>query len=398
MRRIGVLIILGILAGAGQIPARAAGSTSDWPSLNADAAQTNANPIEQAITKHNVLKLKVKWAVPITDVSYPVVAGGRVYLPFPEQGKIHVKALDAQTGKQTALYTKDAFGGILARGGTLFLAGHILQTVDIATGNKLGQVNPSPKVKNGTFLDPVSDNKVVVAGYAGTKQGVSNSLYVVDPSSSSILWKAPSSSAAGSIGNGRVMTRTNTGSAFYDESTGKEIAGAASVYSDWFAGPNLAYTVASLRQKNGKLKGATLYAYDGTGTRVWRRSAGPPLLALSWPHAVGGTALYLETLTLGHTGIEALDQLSGNVLWFKAVGDVQRMALANHVLFVLTYRLGLPVRLIAFDADSGGVIGAIVLSLGYTAFPAANGLMVADGMVFLRTQGTGGSQLVALGL
>jgi hypothetical protein len=393
-----MLIILGLLAFAGLIPTRAAGGPSDWPSLNADAAQSNASPLEQVISRRNVLKLKVKWAAAIPDISYPVVAGGRVYVPIIERGKVHVRALEAATGKQVTLYTKDALGGILARGSTLYLAGHILQAVDISTGMKLGQVNPSPKVANGTFLDPVGDVKVIVSGYAGTKQGVSGSLYVVDPSSNSILWKASSSSAAGAIGAGRIMTRITTGSAFYDELSGQRVGSATAVYSDWFAGQNLAYTVASLRPKSGKLKGASLYAYDGTGAQVWHQVVGPPLVAVGWPHAVGTNAIYVETLTTGHTGVEALDPLSGQVLWFKAVGDVQRMALANHVLFVLTYQLGQSVRLIAFNADTGAVIGAIILSAGYTAFPAANGLMVANGMVFIRTQGTGGSQVVALGL
>jgi PQQ-like domain len=398
MRRLGMLIILGLLVIAGQIPARAAASTSDWPSLNADAAQSNSNPSEQILAKRNVLKLKGKWAVSVPDISYPVVAGGRVYVPVLGQGKVHVRALDALSGKQVELYTKDAVGGILARGATLYLAGHILQAVDVSTGTKLGQINAAPRVKNGSFLDPVGDDKVIVAGYAGTTQTASNSLYVVDPGANSLLWKEPSLSAASAIGTGRIVTRIDTGSAFYDESSGQRVASATAVYSDWFAGQNLAYTVASLRRKGGRLKNATLYAYDGAGNQVWHRAVGPPLLTIGWPHALNSQAIYLDTLTPGHIGIQALDPLSGDALWFRQVADVQRLAVANHVLFALTYRLGLPVRLVAFNADTGAVIGAINLPITYTAFPAANGLMVADGMVFIRTQGTGGSQLVALGL
>jgi len=56
------------------------------------------------------------------------------------------------------------------------------------------------------------------------------------------------------------------------------------------------------------------------------------------------------------------------------------------------------VRLIALRAATGVPIGAIVLSLGYYAFNAANSLMVANGEVFIRTVGPGGSKLVALDL
>ena len=44
------------------------------------------------------------------------------------------------------------------------------------------------------------------------------------------------------------------------------------------------------------------------------------------------------------------------------------------------------------------VIGAVVLSPGYYAFGAVNGLMVANGMVFIRAASASGSQLLALGL
>ena len=108
--------------------------------------------------------------------------------------------------------------------------------------------------------------------------------------------------------------------------------------------------------------------------------------------------MYVETLR-PQVGVEALDPFLGTVLWARSLPDVQHIVLANGVLYVLTYGLGQQVRVVALHADTGIPIGAIVLSSGFFAFPASNGLMVANGMVFLRAATTSGSQvLVALGL
>jgi outer membrane protein assembly factor BamB len=108
--------------------------------------------------------------------------------------------------------------------------------------------------------------------------------------------------------------------------------------------------------------------------------------------------VYVQVLR-PQVGVQALDPLSGTVLWTRSIPDVQHIVLANGVLYVLTYGLGQQVRLVALHADTGVPIGAIVLSSGFFAFPASNGLMVANGMVFIRAANTTGSQvLVALGL
>jgi outer membrane protein assembly factor BamB len=123
-----------------------------------------------------------------------------------------------------------------------------------------------------------------------------------------------------------------------------------------------------------------------------------PLAVQDWPHAVSKSAVYVQTLR-PHVGVQALDPLSGTVLWTRSIANVQQIVLANGVLYVLTYGLGQQVRLVALHADTGVPIGAIVLSNGYFAFPAQNGLMVANGMVFLRAANATGAQvLVALGL
>lgn len=384
-------LILGILLLTGQPSARAASTGSDWPSLGFDAAQSNNNSAEMRITPQNALKLKVKWTSPIADASYPIVAAGRVYLPVIKQGRVHVRVVDAASGKQTGLYAKDAEGGILALRNQVYLAGHVLQDINPATGDKAGAITASPHTARGTFLNPLGTDSVMVAGYYPAGKVIPTSLYAIDPQSNKVLWKVPSISALGTIGPGRILTQTSTGSELYD-TAGKRVTSQPNVYSDWFAGSILSYTVASIGRRR-----ATLYAVDGTGARIWKRAVGPYSRTTGWPHAVSQDSLYIQTL-LPAEGIEALDPESGHVQWSKRIQDIQRIVLANDLLFVLTFRLGQPVHLVIMRAHTGAPIGSIVLSADYSVYPTQNELMVAAGMVFIRAVGPGGPQLIALGL
>lgn len=392
MRIILALFILGCVALRDQIPIRAASVTADWPSLNAGAAQSNFNPTEKAFTAKNVLRLKVRWSAPMSSYSYPVVAANRIYVPFDAGSKIHVRALDVATGKQLALYPKDALGGLLAANTYLYLAGHVLQAVDPATGQRIGQLPAPAGTVGGDFVFPQADSKVIVSGWY-SPNGISN-IYTA-PADLSQLWqKLASVSALSTLTAGRILTQTSGGSSFYDESSGRAIAHPPYLGSNWFAGDTLAYTVASLKKKS-----AMVYAFDGTGQKVWSHRVGPPLATQNsdWPHAVTPTAVYVAALQRQQT-IQALDPFSGHVLWSRVVPSVQSIAVAGNLLYALTYGLGEPVKLIILHADTGKPAGAIVLSAGYYAFGARNGLMVADDMVFLRVIGPHGPQVVALGL
>lgn len=391
MRKFGALTIVGLLFLAGGMSARAAAPASDWPSLNADAAQSNANSEEKSLTASNVLKLRVRWIAPDVPGSYPIVAGGRVYLPAASGRAIYVRVLDAETGKARATLAVDASGGMVLSGSGLELAGPVLRTIDVATGHQVALARAAPAVKGGLFLNPLADGKVVLAGYfGGSGRSSTSSLYAFTPDISRALWKAPSLRAEGTIGVGRVLTEVTSGGTFYDESTGHRLAGQPALHSDWFAGKLLNYTVAAVRGGN-----ATLYAFDGTGRKAWSRAVGPRILVQRWPHAVGSSGLFVATMKPG--GVEAIDPELGTVQWRESIPDVERVALANGLLYALTYRLGQPVRLVVMHADTGKVIGGIVLSAGYYAFSSQNGLMVANGMVFIRAVGPSGPALVALG-
>ncbi|HEY8687224.1 MAG TPA: PQQ-binding-like beta-propeller repeat protein [Chloroflexota bacterium] len=391
MNKLASLFILGILLLAAGSTAGAAPSPSNWPSLDADAAHSNNNTAESTLTARNVLKLKVKWTAPETNLSYPIVAGGGVYAPVLEGNKTHVHVLATSTGRTLGTYTKDALGGILMRSGVLYVAGHTLQAIDPTTGESVAKVAPHPSTTGSVFLNPVADKKFILVGFVLPRGPVS--LYTVDPNANQLVHRLPSASGLGALTTGRVLTETLSGSAFYDEQSGKMLWSRSAPKSNWFAGDTLAYTVSSVNGKN-----TTLYAYDGTGRSVWSRVVAQPLAVQDWPHAVSPSAVYVETLR-PHVGVEALDPLLGTVLWARAIPDVQHIVLANGVLYVLTYGLGQQVRVVALHADTGVPIGAIVLSSGFFAFPAANGLMVANGMVILRAVTTSGAQvLVALGL
>lgn len=391
MNKLASLFILGILLLAAGSTAGAAPSPSNWPSLDADAAHSNNNSAETTLTARNVLKLKVKWTAPETNLSYPIVADGSVYAPILEGTKTHVRVLTPSTGKSLGTFTKDALGGMLLRSGVLYVAGHTLQAIDPTTGAGVAKISPHPSPAGSVFLNPVADKKLIVVGCALTRGA--GSLYTVDPSANQLVHKLPSASGLGALTAGRVLTETINGSAFYDEQSGKTLWSRTALRSNWFAGDTLAYTVSSVGGKK-----TTLYAYDGAGRYVWGRALAQPLAIQDWPHAVSPSAVYVETMR-PQVGVEALDPLLGTVLWARAIPDVQHIVLANGVLYVLTYGLGQQVRVVALHADTGAPIGAIVLSSGFFAFPAANGLMVANGMVFLRAETTSGAQvLVALGL
>ena len=164
MRKLWSLVIVGVLLLAAHPASRAASSSSDWPSLGSDAAQSNDNAAETAITAHNVLKLKVRWTAPIADVSYPIVVAGRVYVPMVSHAHIHVWVLDAATGKRLSVIFRDAPGGMLMVGGNLYVAGRYLQEVDPAKGTRLSRIDATPSTANGVFLYPVADQKLLVAG------------------------------------------------------------------------------------------------------------------------------------------------------------------------------------------------------------------------------------------
>lgn len=391
MNKLASPVILGILLLAAGSTAGAAPSLSNWPSLDVDAAHSNNNTAETTLTARNVLKLKVKWAAPETNLSYPIVADGNVYAPVLEGRKTHVRVLAPTNGKTLGTYTEDALGGILMRSGVLYVAGHTLQAIDPTTGDSVAKIVPHPTSTGSVFLNPVADQKLILVGYALPRGP--GSLYTVDPNANQLVHKLPSATGLGALATGRILTETAGGSAIYDEHSGKTLWSRSAPKSNWFAGDTLAYTVSSVHGKN-----TTLYAYDGTGRSVWSRAVAQPLAVQDWPHAVSPSAVYVEALR-PQIGVEALDPLLGTVLWARAIPDVQHIVLANGVLYVLTYGLGQQVRVVALHADTGSPIGAIVLSSGFFAFPAANGLMVANGMVFLRAATTSGAQvLVALGL
>lgn len=408
MKRRAALIILGAALAIGQSPSglrpavaqtppatpcaatpgrHAPAASSSWPSLNGDAGQSNDNPVEKAITARNALKLKVRWCAVIAGQSYPVVAGGRVYVPIVSRGKINVRALDAASGSKVAGYSKDALGGMLATGGDLYFAGTYLSVVDATDGTTVQQISASPSFAAGTFVYPQSDGKVVLAGYFG---GVHTSIYTMDPTSNQVRRKLPSSDGVGTALTRHIFTSLSAGSAVYDESSGRTIAQPKFVGSYWFAGDSMAFTVASPGGKS-----ASIEAFNPGGRRVWSRTVGPSSAPGSdWPHAVGASAVYVATLR-PRVGVQALDPTTGQVLWTRPLANVQHIVMANNLLFVMTYGLARPASLVILKAGSGSVVGTLVLN-GVYPFAAPNELMVAAGMIYVRAASPTGSELVAL--
>jgi outer membrane protein assembly factor BamB len=392
MTRLAALIILGAALMAGQ--AHAASNVSNWPALDADSAESNYNPIETVIGPKNALKLTVKWSAVSADQSYPVVLNGRVYVPVLSGTKVHVRILDAATGKKVGLISKDACGGMVATtDGDLIVAGHVLQDLVLSTRQVIATILPpmQPAPNCDTFLDPQADGTMILSGYSG---GTKGKIYLIDPSTSRVVRTFASTSAATAVIAGHLLTRSGSGSILYDEATGRVLARPAFAGSNWFASINQAYTVASVGGHN-----TTIYAFDGTGARQWSRVVARPLATqgADWPHAVTSTAVYVMTYR-PREGVMALDPLTGHVLWSRPLTFVQYMAAANNVLFVLSYGLGEPVRLVAYNATTGKLLGAKAFSPGFTAFPARNQLMIAGGQLFVRLNGPGSSELVAMGL
>src|SRR5579859_682522 len=248
MSKLATLFILGILLLAAGSTAGAASSPSNWASLDADAAHSNYNPTETTLTARNVLKLKVKWTAPETNLSYPIVADGSVYAPILEGTKTHVRVLAPSTGKPLGTFTKDALGGMLLRSGVLYVAGHTLQAIDPTTGASVAKIAPHPSTTGSVFLNPEADKKLIVVGYALPRGP--GSLYTVDPDANQLVHKLPSSSGIGVLTTGRVLTETIGGSAFYDELSGRTLWSRTGLKSNWFAGDTLAYTVSSVNGKN----------------------------------------------------------------------------------------------------------------------------------------------------
>lgn len=407
MWKVAPLIILWCALPALQSRAHAAPPTSDWPSLNADAAQSNYNSTELTISAKNFLKLKRKWVYPGPqcspsfpmsgyDASYPIVGGGHVFVPIQSGYNIHVRELDALTGKCITRFSKDAQGGMLWSGTTLYVAGKHLQAIDPATGRALAKIDAAQKFSGSIFVKPLADKKLILSGFANRIQ---SKIYTLDAATNTVLHRLPSASASAAVTSGRVMTSTLKGSILYDEASGRALARPPYFGSNWFAGTDKEYMVASPPGK-----GATLFGFDSSGRKLWSHTVGPVMAAQSqdWPHAVGPDAVYVTNFRphqgVQGEGVQAIDPTTGHALWTLPLANVNQLALANDVLFALTYSLGQPVRVVAIHPKTGKTIGAIVLSSGYYGFFARDGLMVANGMVFVRVQGPQGSQIVALGL
>lgn len=388
MQKLATLIILGALLLAGR--ASAASAPSVWASLDGDSSQSNFNPVEKSITPGNALKMNVKWSVAIAEQSYPVVSGGRIYAPVVAGKKIHVEVLDAISGKKVGSIAKDASGGMVASpGGNVYLAGKVLQEVDPSTGQTVSKIHPPAGVTKGVFRNPETDGTIMLVGYESKSVG---KVYSINLTSGHVTRGYSSASAVGTIAPGSVLTRTLNGSAIYDEASGRIVAQQRFAGSNWFAGPDLSYTVGT-----GTSKQSSVFAFDSTGQRQWSHVVGP-LLATSgeWPHAVSPTGVYLQTLK-PQPGIIALDPSTGKVLWTRALPDVQSILAVGQVLFVLTYGLGAQVRLVGYNATTGKSLGAKEFSTGFYGFGTQNQLMAADKMLYVRMIGPSGDELVALG-
>jgi outer membrane protein assembly factor BamB len=393
MARIASLVILGLLLCTSWPTVQAATPGSDWPSLNYDAARSNNNALEKTLSAKNFLKLKVHWAVAEPDISYPVVASARAYLPRLQSGKVHVRVVDVSAGKVVTTFTKDASGGLLFENGNLYLAGPRFQELDPASGSVVAQIVATPKVKGGVFVNPLSDGKLLFAGYASGKPNATATLYAFDPQTNQVAWHLPSVSAQGSVGFGRVLTQNASGTDFVDETSGKRVGRETHIFSNWFIGSTYAYTVASVNR--GK---TAVYAAGKSGHTAWKRVIGPPFIAQDWPHALSADTVYVQSMR-PKDGIVALNAQTGAIRWSRQIPNVQSLALANGVLYVLSFGLGEQIRLLGFKAKGGSPLGAITLSTGYFAFSSpGNGLMVANGMVFIRAIGPKGPLLIALGL
>ena len=388
MQKLATLFILGSLLFAGRVSAAPAASA--WGALDGDASQSNFNSIEKSITPGNALKMSVKWSVAIAEQSYPVVSGGRIYAPVVAGKKIHVEVLDALSGKKVGSIPKDASGGMAAGpDGNLYLAGKSLQEFDPSTGQTVATIHPPAGATKGVFRNPETDGTIIVVGYESNSVG---KVYSINPTSGHVIRGYSSASAVGTISPGNVLTRTLNGSAMYDEASGRVVAQQRFAGSNWFAGPDLAYTVGT-----GTSKQSSVFAFDSTGQRQWSHVVGP-LLATSgeWPHAVSSTGVYLQTLK-PQPGIIALDPSTGKVLWTRPLPDVQSLLAVGNVVFVLTYGLGAPVRLVGYNATTGKSLGAKEFSTGFYGFGTQNQLMAADRMLYVRMIGPSGDELVALG-
>jgi len=152
-------------------------------------------------------------------------------------------------------------------------------------------------------------------------------------------------------------------------------------------GSTYAYTVASVNR--GK---TAVYAAGKNGHTTWKRVIGPAFIAREWPHAVSAVTVYVQSMR-PKNGIVALNAGTGAIRWSRQLANVQSLTLANGVLYALSFSLGDQIRLLGFKASTGSPLGAITLSSGYYAFSSpGNGLMVANGMVFIRAIGPKGAQ------
>jgi hypothetical protein len=174
----------------------------------------------------------------------------------------------------------------------------------------------------------LADRSIILAGYTDLSlhaPHMANTLYAFRRTYPNAC-AAPSLRAQGNIVAGHVLTETTSGAAGYDERTGRHVEPAASSWGmvRWW---KLNYAVRTLGASP-----LTLFAYAGSGRKVWSRVVGPRLNVQDWPHASTGTLIYLQTL-LPRAGVEAVDPATGKIVWSEPVPDIQHLAVANNVLY-----------------------------------------------------------------
>lgn len=363
-RSVLLFIVAGLLA-IGPLAAHG-GRKGDWSQGEFDAGHSSHNTAERTVGLSNVSGLQLAWSASLgslTIYATPIVADGRVYLGGGD-GRMH--AFDALTG--AAVWTSKKEGSFYVDSATyadgLLFASAIyapLVAFEAATGKV---VWTSRVVTDLRAPATVVGHTLYVGAFDGT-------LYALDSRTGAVRWSASGGCCvydqAPAVSDGRVFQfRTDGTLTAYDAARGTEL---------WTV-PD--FSVGTMAAVDGKLifgHEPNVVARDqATGAVLW--SAPYFRSAVTGSPAVADGKVFVET---DLSGLTALDENTGALLWTAAARSMWGPSVANGVVYASDYSGEWE----AYDETDGTLLWSVTNNDGCFG-PCANAVpVISRGMLYL---------------
>jgi hypothetical protein len=315
-------------------------AADSWLMTGHDAAATNFNSGERAITRANVARLHTVWSY--SRVVQAIASDKRVYAVVAGSTGSTVAVLDAGSGKLVRTFGFAALALAYARSKLLIATTSAVSAVDPIRGRVYWRTPGGAgvlAVRGGTvYTGKGCQNTPAVCGTLAS--------YALDVQTGKVLWQHPGNGGglpvliAGRLFQpwGMFMPETRV----YDPATG-QLAASLPLTASWTGDARNAYADALTAPG----KGWWLGQISATGKPAWKISLGA-VVGQGNPVFAYGT-LYASSNRF-HPGVLAVNARNGQVQWGADLGSSLRLIAANRLLYVLHQTSG---RIDVLDAGTG---------------------------------------------